>query len=126
MDDADRVQVVESERDLGHVELDGRLLEASHSIDMNWIHDDQLVVRARRRRKPTKDRHLRSPPSIRSSTKKQFSSSWKAYRKLTTKGWSICEGEEEEREDGQVSGGRGRRRTDGTRDGPPRAACVLG
>ena len=26
---------------------------------------------------------------MRSSTKKQFSSSWNAYRKFTTKGWSI-------------------------------------
>lgn len=26
---------------------------------------------------------------MRSKTKKQFSSSWKAYRRLTTKGWSI-------------------------------------
>jgi hypothetical protein len=32
----------------------------------------------------------RSPPSMRSRTKKQFSSSWKAYLKLTTNGWSIC------------------------------------
>ena len=33
--------------------------------------------------------HLRSPPSIKSKTKKQFSSSWKAYLMLTTNGWSI-------------------------------------
>ena len=30
----------------------------------------------------------KSPPNIRSNTKKQFSSSWKAYRKFTTNGWS--------------------------------------
>ena len=28
---------------------------------------------------------------MRSRTKKQFSSSWNAYRILTTNGWSICE-----------------------------------
>jgi hypothetical protein len=32
--------------------------------------------------------HRKSPPSIRSNTKKQFSSSWKAYRRLTMKAWS--------------------------------------
>jgi len=38
----------------------------------------------------SRDVQRRSPPSIRSRTKKQFSSSWNAYRRLTTNGWSIC------------------------------------
>lgn len=53
---------------------------------------------------------------MRSRTKKQFSSSWKAYRRLTMKGWSICGrgrrywGESRER----GTDGRGKRSSAGT------------
>ena len=50
------------------------------------------------------DVQRRSPPSMRSSTKKQFSSSWKAYRRLTINGWSTWE-----RGRGQCEGNRGTR-----------------
>ena len=43
---------------------------------------------AEKRKCPSSHSHRRSPPSMRSSTKKQFSSSWKAYRRFTMNGWS--------------------------------------
>lgn len=86
MNDAVFMQVGYGGGQLGHVKSHNVFGKGAQSLQVDLKADDKRRGAGKLK---LRDVQRRSPPNMRSSTKKQFSSSWNAYRMFTTKAWSI-------------------------------------